>query len=322
MDEELKTFKAMIRHVAKHEGEAKAGKWFQADNRPRLRRLGFFGINRHQPAIAAYCKQIEKEKEEVANAIMKQKVANNPKAEKQLAEHRELNKGNQNRSYLIRIARIAVGATVRWQRKITARSSSDRSPEEGDGIAERVLYQTRMIACTRCVEQQETKAKQLKVSAGFRAIHCKRCGRQENVSTNKCSCNIIWHQCMLHNIDPLVHLPNKGQKWKAARREEPGKKIILQSSSRKAPNVIEGNGEDAIAKQRKGERKRKNGSYDIRPNQVLIERVRGKQAKRKAEEDLIGYKPSKAACEREERIAEVQLKASWTCFPMTLGAAD
>lgn len=156
---------------------------------------------------------------------MKQQVANAPKAEKQLAEHRELNKGNQHKSYLIRIGRIAVGATVRWQRKTTTRSSSDRSPEEGDGTAERVRYQTRMIACTRCVEQQETKAKQLKVSAGFRAIHCKRCGRQERVSTNKCSCNIIWHHCILHKIDPPVHLPNKGHKRKAAGREEPKREV-------------------------------------------------------------------------------------------------
>ena len=70
------------------------------------------------------------------------------------------------------------------------------------------------------------------------------------------------------------------------------------------------------------ERKRKPGNHDIRPDQALLERVRDKQAKRKAEEDLTGYKPSKAACEREERIAEVQLKAFWTCFPLTPGTTD
>lgn len=53
------------------------------------------------------------------------------------------------------------------------------------------------------------------------------------------------------------------------------------------------------------ERKRRPGNHDIRPDQALLERARDKQAKRKAEEDLAGHKPSKAACEREERIAEV-----------------
>ena len=90
----------------------------------------------------------------------------------------------------------------------------------------------------------------------------------------------------------------------------------MQSSGRKAPNVNEGNGEDATAMQRKDGRKRKNGSYEIKPNQALVERVRGKQAKRKAEEDADLLKPTKAVCERDERIAEVQLKAFWACFPL------
>ena len=49
-----------------------------------LRRLGNLAVNGHQPAIAAYCKLSEEEKEDVANAILKQKVANNAKADKQL----------------------------------------------------------------------------------------------------------------------------------------------------------------------------------------------------------------------------------------------
>ena len=76
----------------------------------------------------------------------------------------------------------------------------------------------------------------------------------------------------------------------------------MQSSSSKAPNVNEGHGEDATAMQKKGGRKRKNGSHEIKPNQALIERVRDKQAKRKAEEDADLLKPTKAVCERDERI--------------------
>ena len=64
-------------------------------------------------------------------------------------------------------------------------------------------------------------------------------------------------------------------------------------------------------------RKRKPVNQDVRPDQALLERIRQKQTKRKAEEEPIGPKPSKAACESEERIAQVQLKAYWSCFRLT-----
>ena len=54
----------------------------------------------------------------------------------------------------------------------------------------------------------------------------------------------------------------------------------------------------------------------------MLERVRDKHAKRKAEEDLTMPKPIKAVCEREERIVEVQLKAFWACFPPVTSATD
>ena len=43
-------------------------------------------------------------------------------------------------------------------------------------------------------------------------------------------------------------------------------------------------------------------------------RVRAKEAKRKVEEDETAQ--NKKRCEREERIAKVQLKAFWTWFPL------
>ena len=52
LDEELKVFKAMVRHITKYEAEPQASKWFQADSRSRLRRLGNLGVNGRQPAIA------------------------------------------------------------------------------------------------------------------------------------------------------------------------------------------------------------------------------------------------------------------------------
>ena len=55
---------------------------------------------------------------------------------------------------------------------------------------------------------------------------------------------------------------------------------------------------------------------------MLLERVRDKQAKRKAEEEAPTHEPSKAACDREERIAEVQLQTYWACFLMDTSSAD
>ena len=45
-------------------------------------------------------------------------------------------------------------------------------------------------------------------------------------------------------------------------------------------------------------------------------RVRAKEAKRKNLEVETAQMPSKKRCDREERIAEVQLKVYWKCFPL------
>jgi len=108
LDEELTLFKAIVRRITKYEAGPQASKWFQADNRPSLRRLGNLGINGHQPAIAVYCKLAGNEKEVVVDAIMKQKVADNPKAETQLAEHRERGVQLKENKIVLRIARVAV----------------------------------------------------------------------------------------------------------------------------------------------------------------------------------------------------------------------
>ena len=48
----------------------------------------------------------------------------------------------------------------------------------------------------------------------------------------------------------------------------------------------------------------------------MLKRVRGKEAKRKAENDENEQRPTKLQCEREERIAVLQLKAYWDCFAL------
>ena len=52
------------------------------------------------------------------------------------------------------------------------------------------------------------------------------------------------------------------------------------------------------------------------PMLEMLKRGRGKDAKRKAEQDEVAQRPTKAQCKREDRMAEVQLKAYWACFPL------
>ena len=80
-DEEIKLFKAVVRHIAKYEAEQGKAGWFQMDNRANLRRLNDLGVNRHQPAIKAFCQVTNHEKEQIVEAILKQKIANNKNAD-------------------------------------------------------------------------------------------------------------------------------------------------------------------------------------------------------------------------------------------------
>ena len=55
LDEEIKLFKAIVRHVMKHEVKQGKGKWFRMDTRANLRRPNDLGVSGHQPAIMAFC---------------------------------------------------------------------------------------------------------------------------------------------------------------------------------------------------------------------------------------------------------------------------
>ena len=44
--------------------------------------------------------------------------------------------------------------------------------------------------------------------------------------------------------------------------------------------------------------------------------MREKETKKRAEEDEVAQRPTKVQCEREERMAKVQIKAFWACYPL------
>ena len=93
---------------------------------------------------------------------------------------------------LLRIARIAIRATVKWDRKYRELKDEEKQARiEIDESQSSFRYASRFLACARCGSLQETRGKQLKVEVGFRTIHCKKCGKQERVHSNKCACGLI-----------------------------------------------------------------------------------------------------------------------------------
>jgi len=80
LDEEIKRFKSIIRHITKHEGGSEHAGWFEMEKRAHLRRLGTLGIVGNQPAINATIKMTEDEKKNVARCIFEQKLGTDGKS--------------------------------------------------------------------------------------------------------------------------------------------------------------------------------------------------------------------------------------------------
>ena len=162
-------------------------------------------------------------------------------------------------------------------------------------------YASRPLACTMCGAEQETKWMQLKVREGFRALHCESCGKQERTTRNPCQCKAVWHQCPIHRVDPPVHRSRKAAKRKNEERDESTKKRTLLSSSRQAPDVPD----DSPLTKKTSSRKRssqqnedclKNARFQpshYPPRSELLQRIRLKEAKRKAGASAEGETPSK-----------------------------
>ena len=228
--EELSRFKAIFRHITRHETKQEQTSWFRMEERPNLRRLAPLGVEGHQPAIAAYVSMTVEERMQVTRNILMQKVGSNPKAMKIYDEHLA-RQGGSDEQILIKLNRIAGGATVKWKR--TTNESSKIGEEEVRDIRQVASgYTSRLLRCTRCQAPQETKWMQLRTKEGYRAIHCKSCGRQERCSHNSCQCGIVWHQCENHRTDPLVHASRKGV---AKVAKEKAKEELKLSSTRRAP---------------------------------------------------------------------------------------
>ena len=81
--------KAIVRHIARHEAHHNQSNRYKAESRSRLRRLANLGTLAHQPAIAAYCKVADSERETVIENLLMQKMGSNPKHMKIFKEIRK-----------------------------------------------------------------------------------------------------------------------------------------------------------------------------------------------------------------------------------------
>ena len=249
-NEELTRFKTICRHIMRHETDADQAPWFRIDQRYNLKRLSRLGVEGNQPAIAAFVDMTKHEREVVARSIFMQKIGHNNKAMKQYDEHQkrvseaaEANQttgddGNDQReakdnSMLIKINRVATRTAIRWKR-ITKESTEPTQSNHSTSADGRPTYTSRILPCSRCGNPKETSRMQLRTKLGYRAIHCRACGLQEVCSRSWCQCNIIWHQCTIHRIDPGVHASRKGLK-KEKKLEDNPKHEVQASSKRKAP---------------------------------------------------------------------------------------
>ena len=176
-----------------------------------------------------------------------QKLGSNPKAMEWCHEHNvrqhcieqpQAQPGEQRQKpqILLRLAKLAFGATIKWTRKMKqdVQRQEVLGAEASQVVDERRAYALRTLACTRCLDPQETRWMQLRTKIGYRAPHCKAAGKQERVARNLCQCGVAWHRCVVHRVNPVIHSSRKGIK---RTKKEDGPKGKRVSSSRPAPEV-------------------------------------------------------------------------------------
>ena len=79
LDAELARFKAIVRHIARHELDDLQADMFMMDDCTQFRRLAKLGIYGHQPGVAAHVKTNQEEEQGIVEGLLAQKVGSNPK---------------------------------------------------------------------------------------------------------------------------------------------------------------------------------------------------------------------------------------------------
>ena len=134
---------------------------------------------------------------------------------------------------------------------------------------------------------------QLRTTKGFRAIHYPKCRKQECSSRNLCQCQTVWHHCLVHRTDPVVHksrkAPKKTEEEKEAKRKHDESKAAgkQEESKKRPPPVI--NDDGPISNGKKSNKKTakareyalklisKPPPAEVRPPELMLIRVRERQ---------------------------------------------
>ena len=324
--EELQLFKAIIRHITKHELGASQKDWFSMEQRSHFRRLAPLGIEGNQAALACFCKLDSDEEEAISTAIIQQKMGANPKA---IRTHKDLraDQGSQEKA-LYKKTRIAMGVPARWKRRIAYGNHADDDPEDRGDFADTVrgdaqegdelTYTSRLLACKGCGHQQETKWMQLRTKEGYRAIHCPACHKQQRSQSNHCQCGVIWHHCAVHRVDPAAHRSRRAPKKTEIEKKASDREVDSRSKKAKTAVAIEKpppevDDEDPI-RHKKGARKTagkgKQRGHTLKlarglqsmypPKEGLIERLR-ERLKKKTEEPRQDQNESQSDEGQQER---------------------
>ena len=249
MEEEVKRFKAIFRHITAHDLPNEQKAWFKAEPRMALRRLAPLGIDGNQAAIAGYCQMGEDERRRITKAILSQKIGANPKAAKIYNELDSRQQGTNKEeaaamTELFKKARIAGGAVIRWKRNFVedpGDNDDEAQEQEGRTANDPKTYRSRLLACTRCGASQETAWMQLRTKEGFRAIHCKACKLQERCINNRCQCDVIWHHCTIHRVDPSCHRSRKAPK-KPTQQKQIEAEALQKKGRRRKEEATKGKG--------------------------------------------------------------------------------
>ena len=353
LNDEIGRFKAIVRHITRHETTREQATWFRMESRMNLKRLAKLGVEGHQPAVAAFVKMTCQERRQVTRSIMLQKVGNNPKAMKAYDEHsvrlenermsKEVermrneervvvgdgdhdeaerrsrtveNESGSGESVLVKLNRIAGGTTVRWKRHFAAEREGEGEVEAQTSDDDKQRYMSRLLNCTRCNAQQETRKMQLRTKEGYRAVHCKACGRQERSMHNLCQCGVVWHQCATHRIDPPIHTSRKGVKRAKQKQETKGLEL---SSRRAAPN--------SEAQDRQGGRKKRRlGRTDFITDAHLARHVKVEASRNLPKDSMIQRIRNKCKLKKEEEQArrnkgEMRRVADDSCTASMLGSS-
>lgn len=170
----------------------------------------------------AWCCMNQTEREQVEAAIIVQRVAASTKMSKCVEDakmvHRERGKSVPLK---LKKVRMDMMGGVKWKRKVMDSKQARADEKEtrvitGEGVAK---YTTRILECPQCGNGKETAKMQLRLLQGLRDIHCKVCKHHARCGWYKCSCQVVWHHCTLHRVDPTKHTSTRHSKDAMAKRK-------------------------------------------------------------------------------------------------------